>query len=620
MPSTAQRRAATAVFDETGCFFERSHELLATATPDGDFRRVNSGWTDQLGYEESELTGHSLVEFVHPGDVERTRGEIAKLAAGAESVGFENHLRARDGTYHWLRWAADIARGVVYVVARDVTTQRVRALSVADEQAYHLGLAEASARGFITLDSELLIRDVNEKMCQMVGRSRAGMVGAHFGELIVERERGLVEMRRAIAEGLVSGCELTFQGPDGRPIPASCNFGVFRDAAGEVAGVLAGIRDTTAQRALQGSLLAAASYTRSLIESSVDPMMTTDADGVITDVNRQMELLTACGREALIGSPFRDHITEPTLADQGIERAFRDGRVTNLELTARALDGGETVVSYNAATFADSAGTVQGVVATARDISDFKRLEHELRDMTLELAERVKELEVSNAELHAFSYSVSHDLRAPLRAIDGFSRIVIEDDGGTLTDSQRRYLDLVRDNTQVMGTLIDELLAFSRLASQPLNRTTVHTAELVAALQSEVEADEPGRIIEFTNGVLPTVQADPGLLRQVFANLLANAVKYSRQRETARITVASETRDGELVFLVGDNGVGFDMRYSDKLFQVFQRLHRAEDYEGTGVGLAIVQRIVARHGGRVWAQGQPDQGATFYFTLEGRAP
>ena len=197
---------------------------------------------------------------------------------------------------------------------------------------------------------------------------------------------------------------------------------------------------------------------------------------------------------------------------------------------------------------------------------------------------------------------------------------MLTDDEGTLSDSQRRYLGLVRDNTQVMGVLIDDLLAFSRLANQPLKRRTVQTAALVAELESELVGEQNGRTIEFANGELPAVQADPALLRQVFANLLANAVKYSRGREHIRVAVDSERRDGELVFLVRDNGVGFDMRYAEKLFQVFQRLHRAEDYEGTGVGLAIVQRIITRHGGRVWAEGKPDEGATFYFTLNGGAP
>jgi signal transduction histidine kinase len=241
----------------------------------------------------------------------------------------------------------------------------------------------------------------------------------------------------------------------------------------------------------------------------------------------------------------------------------------------------------------------------------------------VEQADDVKRVNVAlrsaNAELDAFSYSVSHDLRAPLRAIDGFSSIVVDDDEGGLSDSQRRYLGLVRENTRAMGDLIDDLLAFSRLANQPITRRQVATAELVAELERELSAGENGRQIEFSNGELPKVDADPVLLRLVFLNLLENAVKYTREREPAQVVVDSENRSGELTFVVRDNGAGFDMRYSEKLFQVFQRLHRAEDYSGTGVGLAIVHRIVTRHGGRVWADAELGAGATFYFTLGGEA-
>jgi signal transduction histidine kinase len=224
-------------------------------------------------------------------------------------------------------------------------------------------------------------------------------------------------------------------------------------------------------------------------------------------------------------------------------------------------------------------------------------------------------LRSANAELDAFSYSVSHDLRSPLRAIDGFSRIVVEEDSGQLTDDQRRYLGLVRDSTQTMGQLIDDLLELSRLSTRELQRRPVATANVVAELADELTAQAPERDLRITVGELPEVKADPVLIGQVFANLLQNAAKYTRERSPALIGVSSATNDGELVFTVQDNGVGFDMRYADKLFDVFQRLHRAEDYEGTGVGLAIVQRVVARHGGRIWADASPGEGAAFHFTL-----
>ena len=232
--------------------------------------------------------------------------------------------------------------------------------------------------------------------------------------------------------------------------------------------------------------------------------------------------------------------------------------------------------------------------------------------------EQVNEaLTATNDELKAFSYSVSHDLRAPLRAIDGFTRIVIVDDEGTLTSEQRRCLDVVRASTHKMGALIDDLLSYSRLVAQSLNRQTVGTAELVADVEQDLHASGADRVL-FVNGSLPAVEADRTMLRQAFFNLIENAVKYSSGDTTPRVEVDSETQAGELIFRVRDNGIGFDMRYAAKLFQPFQRLHRAEDYAGTGVGLAIVQRIVARHGGRVWADSQVDGGATFYFTLQPR--
>jgi len=224
--------------------------------------------------------------------------------------------------------------------------------------------------------------------------------------------------------------------------------------------------------------------------------------------------------------------------------------------------------------------------------------------------ERTAELQKANQELESFSYSVSHDLRAPLRAIDGFSRILLEDYAESLPADATRYLGLVRNNTQQMGMLVDDLLAFSRLGRHHLNKQTVSVTELVQRVLVELKVDQQGRQVEITIGELPTCQCDPALLKQVFVNLLANALKFSRTRAVAQIEIGYDS-----AYFVRDNGVGFDMKYADKLFGVFQRLHRAEEYEGTGVGLAIVKRIIDRHGGDVWAEAELNQGATFYFSL-----
>lgn len=226
------------------------------------------------------------------------------------------------------------------------------------------------------------------------------------------------------------------------------------------------------------------------------------------------------------------------------------------------------------------------------------------------------ELKAVNKELEAFSYSVSHDLRTPLRAIDGFSRILLKHHASDLAPEPREYLQAVRDNTVQMGHLVDDLLAFARLNRKQLSKRQVPTRTIVEQVVREIQQQAEGRCVSVSIGDLPPVWGDAALLKQVFVNLVDNAFKYTRLRQDAAVEIGSRTIGGERVFFVRDNGAGFDMQYTEKLFGVFQRLHRAEDFEGTGVGLAIVQRIVHRHGGRIWAEAAVNQGAAFYFTTE----
>ncbi len=253
-----------------------------------------------------------------------------------------------------------------------------------------------------------------------------------------------------------------------------------------------------------------------------------------------------------------------------------------------------------------------------------RHAQDEVRMLNAELERRVLErtaqLEAANKELEAFSYSVSHDLRAPLRAVDGFSQALVEDYGQLLPEEGRRYLSTVRSETQRMGELIDDLLTFSRLSRASLERTRIDTAGVVRSVLKDAVAAYHERKFDFRIEELPPCEGDLALIKQVWINLLSNALKYTGRREVAVIEIGSLFENGTTIYFVKDNGAGFDMRYVHKLFGVFQRLHRAEDYEGTGVGLAIVQRIVHRHGGRVWADGVVNQGATFYFTLNQETP
>ncbi|MCZ7384543.1 MAG: ATP-binding protein [Candidatus Methanoperedens sp.] len=232
-----------------------------------------------------------------------------------------------------------------------------------------------------------------------------------------------------------------------------------------------------------------------------------------------------------------------------------------------------------------------------------------------ELIKRTTQLEAANKELEAFSYSVSHDLRAPLRAIDGFSRVLLEDHSDKLDSEAGRVLNIVRDNTKKMGQLIEDLLALSRLGRKQMEISEIDMAKLAKSIFDELKTTVPERAIQLDIKTLPPSHGDPSMIRQVFVNLLSNAIKFTRPKEKAVIEISGTTKGNENVYCVKDNGVGFDMQYLTKLFGVFQRLHSAEEFEGTGVGLAIVQRIIHRHGGRVWAEGNVNEGATFCFTL-----
>lgn len=253
-------------------------------------------------------------------------------------------------------------------------------------------------------------------------------------------------------------------------------------------------------------------------------------------------------------------------------------------------------------------------------LTGYRQAEQEIKklneDLELRVVERTAELETANKELEAFSYSVSHDLRAPLRHIGGFVEMLREEASFAMNDKSRQYLQVIRDSARQMGRLIDNLLAFSRMARAEMKPVRVSMDELVREVMAETQSWTTGRQIEWQIDALPAVEGDRSMLKQVWVNLISNAVKYTRSREQARLEIrCAKNSNHEWQFSVRDNGAGFDMRYADKLFGVFQRLHRAEEFEGTGIGLANVRRIVHRHGGRTWAEGAVNEGATFYFTI-----
>ncbi len=327
---------------------------------------------------------------------------------------------------------------------------------------------------------------------------------------------------------------------------------------------------------------------------------------------------------------IQDFATAPETAPWhagALERGFRSSVALPLKDAARRAFGVLSIYSSEPDAFTpeemrlleELAGDLAFGVLVLRDRGELKRAEAQIRELNRDLecrvAERTQQLEAANKELEAFSYSISHDLRAPLRAIDGFSQMLREDCETRLDDEGRRFLATIRSNAQRMGELIDDILAFSRTSRYEMSFATIDMAALANEVFDEERRGAAERDIELRIGALPPAKGDRALIRQVLVNLASNAVKFTAGRERALIEVSGAAQGAENVYCVKDNGAGFDMQYKDKLFGVFQRLHRADQFEGTGIGLAIVKRVVGRHGGRVWAEGRIDAGASFSFTL-----
>lgn len=376
------------------------------------------------------------------------------------------------------------------------------------------------------------------------------------------------------------------------------NF-VLRDSQGRVISVLSLAMDVTGRNRAQEQIEGLAEFPN----ENPSPVMRVARDGVLLYANHS---------SAAILAQWSCHAGRSVPADvyRLVGECLQSGQVLETD-----IEYGQRTYSFVLTPLLQK----NYVNLYARDVTERKRAEHEVRLLTETLERRVlqrtAELQEANRELESFSYSVSHDLRAPLRHIDGFAQLLSRHAEAALDEKSLHYLKTITDTVKHAGTLVDDLLAFSRMGRSEMRRSLVDVNRLVREVQVSLEPETAGRMIEWNLANLPVVRADPALLRVVFQNLLANAVKFTRDRQPACIEVGSTCQDSEIVFRVRDNGVGFDMKYQDKLFGVFQRLHRSEQFEGTGIGLANVRRVVNRHGGRVWADSQLDRGATFYFSL-----
>lgn len=603
----------------------RWQQMRATAAADAELVSVLSELDHRTG--ESIREARAVAQAARRGGPDAARSLLARggdpgglraaleVAAQADTrlqelIAARHEQVRRDSLTVKRLLPASLAVAVALLSAAFMLLQRAnrlrrRASEAMQRYAAHVeNLYNTAPCGYHSLDAEGRFIEINDTELAWLGFSREELLGGmRFVDRVTEPGRALfaTTFPQLQAQGRVNNLEFDLVRKDGTLMAVELSAGAVYDEAGRFLCTRSTVFDVTERKR-------ARTERDTVFELSLDLLCIAGMDGYFKRVNPAFQATLGYPSQEFLARPFLDfvHPEDRAATLLEVERLGRGEPTLRFENRYRCADGSWCWLSWTVQPFPGE----ELLYATARDVTREKLVAAELR-------ERSAQLEALNRELESFSYSVSHDLRAPLRHVQGYVELLERAAGGQLAGDAARYLRVIADASTQMSHLIDDLLAFSRTGRSEIRRAHIAVADLVQGLMPAFEMEARGRRVEWRIDSLPSVVADPAMLRQVLANLIGNALKYTRPRDPARIEIGCAGReDGRIVLFVRDNGVGFDMKYAHKLFGVFQRLHRPDEFEGTGIGLATVQRIVARHGGRVWAEAAPYAGAAFYFTVQ----
>ena len=594
-----------------------------TLSEQGLIRQANLTAATLLGMPRGQLVKQRLSHFIVRDDVATYVRHREQLLETGEPRAWDLQMVNEDGILFWAQLQATVAQDgktnepVCYVVISDITDRKRAA-----EEASRMVTVVRDSNDAITIQNfGGQITAWNHGAELMYGYSEAEALQMNIGRLTapgkVEEQNDFT--RRLLAGEAITSLETQRVTKDGRILDVWMTVTKLVDEAGKPIGIASTERDISDRKRAAEE----ASRMVTVVRDSNDAITIQDFEGQITAWNHGAELMYGYNEVEALQMNIGRLMAPGKVAEQNdfTRRLLAGEAITSLETRRVTKDGRILDVWMTVTKLVDDAGKPIGIASTERDISDRKRAAEEVHKLNAELEQRVRDrtaqLESANKELESFSYSVSHDLRAPLRHVQGYVDMLAREVGGQLSDKGRRCMKTIEDASREMGVLIDDLLTFSRMGRAEMTETMVNLDVLVQDTLRDLQAATSARNMVWKIPPLPAVQADPAMLKLVLTNLFGNAVKFTGPRDPAEIEMGiAGTENGRVILFVRDNGVGFDPQYTHQLFGVFQRLHPADEFEGTGIGLAHVRRIIARQGGRTWAEGKLNEGATFYFTLK----